>query len=347
MAKKMQINEFKYTELPNGKIEINSCKYIGRFINIPCNINGKEVVGIESKIAFKGVFEKANTVEQVYLPSTLKYIGYAAFADCFNMRIVNIPDSVISIGKYAFVNCKNMERVQLPLLLKNISKTAFWSCEKLTSVTIPQGLKRIGRGAFGNCFKLDNIVLPESLSYINDYVFFSCKNLKNIILPESLVGIGEKAFAFCENIESIKIPKTLCYIGNYAFYNCIRLHDIVLPGELKNIGDNVFGNCHAIVEFDLPGMCQIQGQVVILAQVLNKYGIHARPSIIISEVAKTYNSSIYFYTKRGCADCRKPMAIIALKLKKNEYVRIQATGADAKKAVSNLLILFFDKFGEE
>lgn len=343
----MQTNKFIYTELPNGKIEINSCVHFGQFINIPCSIDRKEVVGIKSKIAFKGVFDNGSTVESIQLPTTLKYIGYAAFADCCNMRIVNIPGSVSSIGKYAFVNCKNMEHIQLPFFLKNISKTAFWACEKLTSVSIPPGVKRIGRGAFGNCFKLDNIVLPESLTYISDYVFFSCKNLKSIILPRNLIGIGEKAFAFCEKIESIQVPKTLRYIGNYAFYNCIRLHDIVLPGELKNIGNNVFGNCYAVVESKLPGICQIQDKVVTVVQVLNKNGIHARPSIIISEVAKKYGSTIFIYSTRGCADCRKPMAIIALKLSKNEYVRIQATGDDAQKAISNLLFLFNDKFGEE
>ncbi len=343
----MQTNEFIYTELPNGNIEINSCIHLGRFINIPCSINGKEVVGIKSKIAFKGVFENGSIVESLQLPSTLKYIGYAAFADCCNMKNVSIPDSVLSIGKYAFVNCKNMELVQLPFFLKSISKTAFWACEKLNSVSIPPGVKRIGRGAFGNCFKLENIVLPDSLSFISDYGFFSCKSLENIILPKSLIGIGEKAFAFCENLERINVPITLRYIGNYAFYNCIRLHDVILPGELKNIGDNAFGNCYSIDESKLPEICQIQDQVMAVVQVLNKHGIHARPSIILSEFAKKYHSKIYIYTNRGCADCRKPIAIIALKISKNEYVRIQATGVDAKKAVSNLLFLFNDRFGEE
>lgn len=46
-------------------------------------------------------FELSN-IEEVILPEGLEYIGSKAFADCYNLKKINIPSSVIGIGGKAF-----------------------------------------------------------------------------------------------------------------------------------------------------------------------------------------------------------------------------------------------------
>lgn len=62
------------------------------------------------------------------LPSSIKKIGYSAFASCSNIDTIIIPNSVTTIGTYAFYGCSNLTTITLPKSITSLSDGIFWNC---------------------------------------------------------------------------------------------------------------------------------------------------------------------------------------------------------------------------
>ena len=94
---------------------------------------GLEVLGTDEYLAdyemWNGVFQRS-TLESVTLPSTLKRIEYRAFAQCRNLRKVQLPEGLEFIGKGCFANC-GLEEVVLPSSVRTVGTAAFQNCERL------------------------------------------------------------------------------------------------------------------------------------------------------------------------------------------------------------------------
>lgn len=81
------------------------------------------------------------------MPSTLKRMGCETFADCRNLKSVQLPEKLEYIGKGCFRESA-LESVALPSALKVVEKSTFYWCDNLKDVTFPDGLERIGYFAF-------------------------------------------------------------------------------------------------------------------------------------------------------------------------------------------------------
>ena len=61
-----------------------------------------------------------------------------AFAECINLKSIEIPDNVTEIGKESFYGCKQLE-IKLPKNLKKIGKNAFEGVQP-TQIKVPRDL---------------------------------------------------------------------------------------------------------------------------------------------------------------------------------------------------------------
>ena len=105
----------------------------------------------------------SSELEEIKLPSGLRFIPNQTFAYCSKLKKVEWPEEVETIGAYAFKNT--------PLM---------------TEVEIPQTVKLIGVSAFANHYSpYERVVLPEGSeqAYRNAEVW---KEFKNIATPTSL-----------------------------------------------------------------------------------------------------------------------------------------------------------------
>ncbi|MBI4583624.1 MAG: HPr family phosphocarrier protein [Planctomycetes bacterium] len=86
-------------------------------------------------------------------------------------------------------------------------------------------------------------------------------------------------------------------------------------------------------------------------EISNKYGLHARASTRIAQVAQKFRSKVLLLrgTKNGVqeVDAKSVLGILSLGAEKGEVLRVKIWGDDADSAMEALTDLFLRKFDEE
>lgn len=206
-------------------------------------------------------FENGKNLNCVYIPNSVKNIGYGAFYGCSSITNMTIPDSVTNIGERAFYDCTNLKSVSLGNNVENIGGYAFWNCSSLKNIEFPHSLLNIGELAFQGCSSLKEIIIPENVESIEYACFANCNNLETLILNaincNKLGGsnnysctsyTGEllykyPAFSGCSKLSNIHIGKKVTKIPNYSFSECQSITNIEIPDSVTSIGDCAFENC--------------------------------------------------------------------------------------------------------
>ena len=81
----------------------------------------------------------------------------------------------------------------------------------------------------------------------------------------------------------------------------------------------------------------------------NKYGLHARASTRLAQVAKQFQSSIRI-SRLGDdedVDAKSILGILTLGAEKGQALRVRACGEDADQAMAAVVRLVEENFGEE
>ena len=185
------VSDFEYRNSSLGGIEI--LKYIGKekIVNVPAEIDGKNVVKIGN-----GAFMRSEVTS------------------------VTIPDSVIEMGSNVFYSCIELTSMNIPNGVKEIGAMAFDSCAALKSIKIPDSVTTIGKHAFSGCALLTSIEIPSSVTRIGDRAFYSCTGLTSVIIQNGVEEIGVMTFWNCPGITSIEIPDSVTKIERGAFSGC-------------------------------------------------------------------------------------------------------------------------------
>lgn len=100
-----------------------------------------------SSYAFDGCYN----LEKVFIPGSVKFIGYCAFSGCLKLKNLTISEGVAEIGNDAFSDCTALTNVNIPSSVNIIGSRAFSGCSRLSSLNFPDGIAEIGDNAFSNC----------------------------------------------------------------------------------------------------------------------------------------------------------------------------------------------------
>lgn len=79
----------------------------------------------------------------------------------------------------------------------------------------------------------------------------------------------------------------------------------------------------------------------------NELGLHLRAAASFAKVAERFESEIVVWRGSMSANGKSVIALVTLAATKGSRVRIDADGEDAEEAVSVLVELVRDRFGEE
>jgi len=81
--------------------------------------------------------------------------------------------------------------------------------------------------------------------------------------------------------------------------------------------------------------------------VINRAGIHARPSALLVQTTKNFKANIYFEKNNDRINAKSIMGIITLGAAYGTVLKIIADGEDEQNAVDTISKLFESKFEEE
>ena len=278
--------EFNYTITSEQEktVEITSIKDNFRNkIYLPSTVSINDSTYTISSIG-QNVFKNKDTLEYIYITSSIVSIGDSAFEGCTNLKIVNIatgsnlntigvkaffncgiesislPSELITIKESAFANCKQLKTVVFykDSLLKTVENSAFSNCDGLEKIMFTSAIETIGPSAFTNCSSLSQFSFGDraNIRVIEEYTFLQCSSLEEITLPYTVVDIENDAFA-STSLKIVSIPCSVENIYSRAFNSVntiehIGFNDGEETSRLKTIGDYAFSNVKRITNLYLP-----------------------------------------------------------------------------------------------
>lgn len=80
---------------------------------------------------------------------------------------------------------------------------------------------------------------------------------------------------------------------------------------------------------------------------VNRQGLHARPSQMVVKTANDFASKIEISRDDQVVDAKSIMGVMMLAAEKGTVLKVRAQGPDAREAVQALQELFASGFGEE
>ncbi len=246
------LNSIEYTENSDGGITIIGYTGANTTLEIPAQIEGKNVAEIESS-----AFSFNTDIVSVVLPDTIKTVGSRAFQDCTSLQSIVLSKNLEIIDAFAFFYCKSLQTITLPSSLVKLGESAFSYCTSLKSINIPKSITDWGIGVFGYS-SIETVDFEEGLEIIGKYAF-CINNIKTLVLPKSLKTISNSAFAGCYKIESITLNEGLQTIGELAFSGS-NIKTIVFPQSLKTISERAFAHCSKIESVTLNEGLQTIGE---------------------------------------------------------------------------------------
>lgn len=79
----------------------------------------------------------------------------------------------------------------------------------------------------------------------------------------------------------------------------------------------------------------------------NQLGLHTRAAAKLVDIAKRHESKIELVFRNRMIDCKSIMNVITLGAQKEDVLELIITGNDEKEALTSILQLVNNKFGED
>jgi phosphocarrier protein HPr len=84
-------------------------------------------------------------------------------------------------------------------------------------------------------------------------------------------------------------------------------------------------------------------------ELINEVGLHARPSVKLTQLAKTFASAVEFalLADGPWTDAKSPVKVMRVKAPRGTVLHFRTDGPDAEAALRAMVDLVASKFGEE
>ncbi|MBQ7501403.1 leucine-rich repeat domain-containing protein [bacterium] len=200
-----------------------------------------------------GAFEDCGNLRLLKMYRSAEEVGGRAFAGCGSLKYALLSPNIAAIGEYAFADCGSLKEIKFPEGVRSIGEYAFYGCEKLTEVVLPDSLEEIGRCAFAGCPSIEMVIFKGRV--YTDCLSFN-RELMNLGISEYFHvwsrGTAEELFAANAGIRGayegypvlkVRIPLGVLAVREYAFSECAELQDVYIPDSVVAIGRGAFWRC--------------------------------------------------------------------------------------------------------
>lgn len=183
-------------------------------------------------------FMGCKSIKKISMPDNIKGIGSWAFAES-SIEEIYIPKSVKEIGYQAFFYCKKLTKAIIDGEIEKTPRSLFSQCSALTEVTLPQTLKILDYEAFYKCTALENVELPASLTTIGEGAFENTSVTK-LIIPAKVEFIDKLAFVDSEIDElTCEGPAADAHLQSFTEEQkknvTVKVHDVDIDSYLDHV----------------------------------------------------------------------------------------------------------------
>ncbi|MDY4544816.1 MAG: leucine-rich repeat domain-containing protein, partial [Bacilli bacterium] len=232
-----EFNGIKYRE-DNNEITITGYLGMDENLNIPSEIDGKKVIGIEDKTA-----AWSSALKSIIIPNTVTKIEGSVLMNCKDLVSIKVDENnknyadkdgvLFSKDEKALIKYPRKKKgfsYVIPNTVTSIESSAFYN-SRLRKITIPSGVVSIGDYAFDRS-KLEQITIPDTVMNIGENALKNCESLFNIKVDENnknYAGKGGVLFSKGEKVlikypkgkmeKGYVIPDTVTRIEDWAFYD--------------------------------------------------------------------------------------------------------------------------------
>lgn len=236
-----------------------------QILYVPASATGEYV--IEQGMT-AGDYAFAGTgVTKVVIPSSMTVIPQGMFANCVDLKEVELHDGVTEIKAEAFMG-SGIESIYIGKNVTTIGNNAFKDCAVLAQITFGENgssVLSMGNSAFENCVSLVNVELPRRVRAPQKV---TTDRNGNVTITTQASALGTRCFAGCTGLEALTFAESgaewmteALTIGQYAFYGCTALTSITLPEYSRSgsstayyaIGAHAFDGCTELVSFEREG----------------------------------------------------------------------------------------------
>ncbi len=188
-------------------------------------LSGNLVLPSRLKVIPNYCFSGCSFTGDLVITEGVTYIGSGAFngtmySNSFAGGRLYLPNSLKEIGYSAFSMCEFQGELVIPPQVQVLSDVCFYK-NQFSSIHFAENseLVKIDSEAFAYNTRLyEPVVLPDNLITIGEKAFYSCPQLTAITIPAKVSVIGASAFQGCNYLSSITCHATMPpIVGNYAF----------------------------------------------------------------------------------------------------------------------------------
>lgn len=200
-----------------------------------------------------GAFENTNLQGEVVLPPTMKFLGGGAFGNCTRLTgTIHIPDGLTEVNTFAAPNMTG--DVIIPQGVKRVNGIG----GKPTSIYFPEGVEYIGTmydfdhyywflafNSTPNRFLRGDMHLPSTLKEMATAAFYGA-NFSHVNIPEGIEILEDLVFSHTNLQDTLTIPKSVTRIKSKAFAGSDKLNAIILPEKLEMIAGDCMSECWSL-----------------------------------------------------------------------------------------------------
>ena len=215
---------------------------------------GVEIIG---EGAFRTyTYGKADILEEITLPASIKKLSPAAFSGRNALKTINLPEGLTTIEYDVFAGCDALEGIHIPSTVTELSANAFsvrdWDRQKSKMTTITVAGDNPNYCAVDNVLynktmteillipvnaDIEELVIPATVAKISGAN--SCCNIKRIVFKGS-VDAWNSAFANLSSLTEVVFEGKCGKIADYAFSECKKLKKVTFATDLCEIGARAF-----------------------------------------------------------------------------------------------------------
>ena len=200
------INRFNFYHHPNLKESNLRTEYFETESNIINRISSYSYSN--SRTIPADTFKKFNYLTKLDISNLLiDTIQFNSFQECLNLKDLYLPTTLTYIGSNCFSVCFNLTKLDISnLSIEAIHCNTFTECSNLKDLYLPTTLTYIGWNCFSNCFNLTNLIGIENCKTIRKNCFLTCQNLNNAIIFSPDLMLIEDSFINLTKIDMLMIP---------------------------------------------------------------------------------------------------------------------------------------------